>query len=310
MEREIAVIRPKGVNHIKQAVTLTATYNIKGREITLTSHGDVRQGNIDEGRGDIRFDGSLTTENKIFGQSFDDVEEQIEFWSNHPMVENVNFDPKPNSRFTIEIFEDTKAKKRAKTVSVNKVVSTVYGMTEADRKDVMYFFKQDPRDMSDDDITLVLVDIVDGLLISEPNTTRFLDTFGSLDKTRVAERVEMMVYVNKGIATGFVTEDADKFYIGDVLIGKDEDDIALFFKDNSQMYDNLVRSLAEGGDETAYNEAHEEEATDEETPFAARIKWEKLYKKYKLKGKFPNDLDKAIDRINAYEKKNGLTITE
>jgi len=310
MEREIAVIRPKGVNHIKQAVTLTATYNIKGKEITLTSHGDVRQGNIDEGRGDIRFDGSLTTENKIFGQSFDDVEEQIEFWSNHPMVENVNFDPKPNSRFTIEIFEDTKAKKRAKTVSVNKVVSTVYGMSEADRKDVMYFFKQDPREMSDDDITLVLVDIVDGLLISEPNTTRFLDTFGSLNKSRVAERVEMMVYVNKGITTGFVTEDADKFYIGDVLIGKDEDDIALFFKDNPQMYENLVRSLAEGGDETAYNEAHEEEATEEETPFAVRIKWEKLYKKYKMKGKFPADLEKAIGRINAHEIVNGLPITK
>jgi len=310
MEREIAVIRPKGVNHIKQAVTLTATYNIKGKEITLTSHGDVRQGNIDEGRGDIRFDGSLTTENKIFGKSFDDVEEEIEFWSNHPMVENVNFDPKPNSRFTIEIFEDTKAKKRAKTVSVNKVVSTVYGMSEADRKDVMYFFKQDPREMSDDDITLVLVDIVDGLLISEPNTTRFLDTFGSLDKTRVAERVEMMVYVNKGITTGFVTEDADKFYIGDVLIGKDEDDIALFFKDNPQMYENLVRSLAEGGDETAYNEAHEEEATEEETPFAVRMKWEKLYKKYKMKGKFPADLEKAIQRINTHEEKNGLPITE
>ena len=310
MEREIAVIRPKGVNHVKQAVTLTATYNIRGKEITLTSHGDVRQGNIDEGRGDIRFDGALTTESKIFAQSFDDVEEQIDFWSNHPMVENVNSDPKPNSRFTIEIFEDTKAKKRAKTVSVNKVVSSVYGMSEAERKDVMYFFKQDPREMSDDDITLVLVDIVDGILISEPNTSRFLDTFGSLNKSRVAERVEMMVYVNKGIATGFVTEDADKFYIGDVLIGKDEDDIALFFKDNAQMYDNLVRSLAEGGDETAYNEAHEEESTNEETPFAVRIKWEKLYKKYKMKGKFPTDLEKAIGRINAHEKNNSLPITK
>ena len=310
MEREIAVIRPKGVNHVKQAVTLTATYNIRGREVTLTSHGDIRQGNIDEGRGDIRFDGSLTTENKIFGQSYNEVEEQIDFWSNHPMVENINSDPKPNSRFTIEIFEDTKAKKRAKTVSVNKVVSTVLGMSEAERKDVMYFFKQDPRDLSDDDINVVLIDFADGLLISEPNTTRFLDTFGSLSEEKVAERVEMMVYVNKGIATGFVTENANKFYIGDVLIGKDDDDIALFFKDNEQMYENLVRSLAEGGDETAYNDAHEEEATDEETPFAVKIKWEKLYKKYKLKGKFPTDLDKAIDRINAHEKKNKLPVTK
>ena len=308
--KEIAIIKPKGVNHIKQAVTLTATYSVKGKVITLDAFGEVKSGNLEHSRGDIRFEGSLTTQSKIVADSIDEVEDAIDFWSNHPMVENVNEDPKPGSRFTIEILEDTKSKKRAKTVSVNKVVSTVYGMTEAERKDVMYFFKQDPREISDDDITLVLVDIVDGLLISEPNTTRFLDTFGSLNKSRVAERVEMMVYVNKGIATGFVTEDADKFYIGDVLIGKDDDDIALFFKDNAQMYDNLVRSLAEGGDETAYNEAHEEEATEEETPFAVRIKWEKLYKKYKMKGKFPTDLEKAIGRINAYEKNNSLPITK
>lgn len=308
--KEIAIIKPKGVNHIKQAVTLTATYSVKGRQITLDAFGEVKSGNLEHSRGDIRFEGSLTTQSKIVADSIDEVEDAIDFWSNHPMVENVNEDPKPGSRFTIEVLEDTKAKKRAKTVSVNKVVSTVYGMSEADRKDVMYFFKQDPREMSDDDITLVLVDIVDGLLISEPNTTRFLDTFGSLNKSRVAERVEMMVYVNKGITTGFVTEDADKFYIGDVLIGKDEDDIALFFKDNPQMYENLVRSLAEGGDETAYNEAHEEEATEEETPFAVRIKWEKLYKKYKMKGKFPADLEKAIGRINAHEKNNSLPITK
>ena len=308
--KEIAVIRPRGVNHVKQAITLTATYDIRGREITLTTHGDVRQGNIDTGRGDIRFEGALKTEEKIFGKSFDDVEEAIEFWSNHPMVENINLASKPEAKFTIEIIEDTKAKKRAKTASVNKVVSTVLGMSEAERKDVMYFFKQDPRDMSDDDINLVLIDFADGMLISEPNTTTFLETFGSLNKARVAERVEMMVYVNKGIATGFVTEDANKFYIGDVLIGKDEDDIALFFKDNEQMYDNLVRSLAEAGDETAYNESHEKEATKEETPFAVKIKWEKLYKKYKLKGKFPADVNKAINRINAYEKENNLDITK
>lgn len=308
--KEIAILKPKGVNHIKQAVTLTATYSVKGKVITLDAFGEVKSGNLEHSRGDIRFEGSLTTQSKIVADSIDEVEDAIDFWSNHPMVENVNEDPKPGSRFTIEILEDTKSKKRAKTVSVNKVVSTVYGMTEAERKDVMYFFKQDPREMSDDDITLILVDIVDGLLIREPNTTRFLDTFGSLNKSRVAERVEMMVYVNKGIATGFVTEDADKFYIGDVLIGKDDDDIALFFKDNAQMYDNLVRSLAEGGDETAYNEAHEEESTDEETPFAVRIKWEKLYKKYKMKGKFPTDLEKAIGRINAHEKNNSLPITK
>lgn len=308
--KEIAIIKPKGVNHIKQAVTLTATYSVKGRQITLDSFGEVQSGNLEDTRGDVRFEGSLNTQKQIVGDSYEEVRDQIEFWSNHPMVENVNSDPKPGSRFTIEIFEDTKAKKKSKTINVNKVVSTVYGMSEAERKDVMYFFKQDPREMSDDDITLTLVDIAEGILISEPNTTRFIDTFGSLSKARVAERVEMMVYVNKGITTGFVAEDADKFYIGDVLIGKDEDDIALFFKDNPQMYDNLVRSLAEGGDETAYNEAHEEEATEEETPFAVRMKWEKLYKKYKMKGKFPADLEKAIQRINAHEEKNGLSITE
>lgn len=307
--KEIAIIRPKELSNVKQAITLSSTYNLRGKEYSLNQHGEVRSGNIESNRGDLRFDG-VTTQKYIEAHSYSEIEDEIEFWLNHPLVENINGDKKNTAKFSIEILEETKSKKRSKTVNINKVISTVYGMSEAQRKDVMYFFKQDPREMSDDDIKLVLVDISEGILIREPNSTRFIETFGSLSKSSVAERVEMMVYVNKGIATSFVTEDADKFYIGDVLIGKDEDDIALFFKDNPQMYDNLVRSLAEGGDETAYNEAHEEEATDEETPFAVRIKWEKLYKKYKMKGKFPADLEKAIDRINAYEKKNGLTITE
>jgi hypothetical protein len=265
MEREIAVIRPKGINHLKQAVTLTATYSVKGKSYTMNAYGEVKSGNLEESRGDIRFEGGLTTENKIFGETVDDVRDQVDFWLNHPMVENINGEVKSGSRFTIEIFNQTKAKKKAKTVSVNRVVSSVYGMTEAERKDVMYFFRQDPREMSDDDITLTLVDIEDGILLREPDTTKFLETFGSIRKSNVAERVEMMVYVNKGIVSGFVKEAADKFYIGDILIGKDDDDIALFFKDNPQVYDNLVRSLSDSGDETAYNDANEEEATEEET---------------------------------------------
>lgn len=309
MEREIAVIKPKGVNHIKQAVTLTATYNLKGRNISLNQYGEVKPGNLTKNRGDVRFAGELATESKIFGDSYEEVEDQINFWLNHPMVEDVNGVGKDGSRFTIEIIEKTKEKKRAKTVSVNRVVSTVYGMTEAERKDVMYFFKKDPRSMSDDDITLVLVDIEDGILLKEPNTTRFIETFGSINKQSIAKKVEMLVYVNKGIVSGFVTEKEDKFYIGDVLIGKDEDDIALFFKDNPQMYDNLVRSLADSGDDTAFNELNEVEE-DDITPAEKRAHFMNLYKKYKLKGKFPADLDRAIERIHAYEEENGIELSE
>ncbi len=308
MEREIAVIKPKGVNHIKQAVTLTATYSLKGRSISLNQYGEVKPGNLTTNRGDIRFAGELATESKIFGESVEDVEDEIDFWMNHPMVEDINGKGKDSSRFTIEVIAATKDKKRAKTVNVNRVVSTVYGMTQAERKDVMYFFKQDPRDMNDDDVTLTLVDIEGGLLLREPNTSRFIETFGSLNKQSVATKVEMLVYVNKGIVSGFVTEDADKFYIGDVLIGKDEDDIALFFKDNPQMYDNLVRSLAKDGDDTAFNEMNESD--DDITPAEKKEHFTKLYKKYKLKGKFPSDLDKAIERIHAYELENGIELSE
>lgn len=307
--KEIAIIRPKELSNVKQAVTLSSTYNLRGKEYSLNQHGEVRSGNLESNRGDLRFDG-VTTQKSIQGNSYSETEDEIDFWLSHPLVENINGDKKNTAKFSIEILEETKSMKRSKTININTVISTVYGMSEAQRKDVMYFFKQDPREMSDDDIKLVLVDINEGILIREPNSTRFIETFGSLNKSNVAERVEMMVYVNKGIATGFVTEDSDKFYIGDVLIGKDEDDIALFFKDNPQMYDNLVRSLAKSGDETAYNDFNEKEEAEGETPFAVKMKWEKLYKSYKMKGKFPNSLEHAIERINAYEKENGMRITK
>lgn len=308
MEREIAVIKPKYVNHIKQAVTLTATYNLKGRDISLNRYGKVKSGNLDKDRGDIRFSGELYTESKIIGESLEEVQDQIDFWSNHPMVEDVNGAGKKGSRFTIEVIEKTKEKKRAKTVNVNRVVSTIYSMDEEQRRDVMYFFKLDPRGMSDDDITLELVDIESGLLLKEPNTSRFIETFGSINKISVAKKVDMLVNVNKGIATGFVTEEAEKFYVGDVLIGKDEDDIALFFRENPQVYENLVRSLESKGESSTFvtDEDEEVEVTEDER----REHFMKIYKSYKMKGKFPNELEKAIERIHAYERENGLELSE
>lgn len=309
MEREIAVIKPKGVNHIKQGITLPCTYNLKGKDISINKYGQVKPGNIKKDRGDFRFESGAAMSLFIYGQSFEEVEDQINFWVNHPMVEDINGNMKGSSMFTIEILEETKAKKRDKSLRMNRVLSTIYGMSEGDRKDVMYFFKKDPRNMSDEDITLSLADLSDGVVTSEPNLSRFLETFGSLNNMKVAKTVEMMVYVNKGIVTEFITEKDGKYYVGDVLLGKDEDDIALYFKDNPQVYDNLKRSLAADGDERAFNDINGYDGEDV-SPAEKRRHFETIYKKYKLKGAFPADLDRAIERIHKYEEENGLELSE
>jgi len=309
MEREIAVIKPKGLNHLKQAVSLPCTYNLRGRDISINKYGQVKPGNIKKDRGDFRFESGAAVSMYITGSSFEEVEDQINFWLNHPLVEDINGTKKSSSMFTIEVLEETRAKKREKSVRINRVLSTVYGMSEADRKDVMYFFKQDPRGLSDEDITLSLADLEGGIVTSEPNLTRFLDTFGSLNNMKVAQRVEMMVYVNKGIVTGFITESEGKYYVGDVLLGKDEDDIALYFKDNPQVYDNLKRSLAADGDDRAFNDLNGYDGEDV-SPAERRRHFEQLYKKYKLKGAFPADLERAIERIHKYEEENGIELSK
>jgi len=309
MEREIAVIKPKGVNHIKQAVTLTATYNLKGRNISLNQYGEVKSGNLTKNRGDIRFAGELATESKIFGASVEEVEGQINFWLNHPMVEDVNGVGKDGARFTIEVIEKTREKKRAKTVNVNRVLSTVYGMTETERRNVMYFFRSNPENMSDEDVTLELVDLESGILMKSENQERFLETFGSLNNMKVAKRVDMIVYVNKALFSGDITESEGKYYFGDILLGKDEDDLELFFKDNPQVYKNLVHIFATKGDVTAkieHDGVEDADVPEEEK----RAFYEKLYKKYKMKGKFPSDLDRAIERIHEYEEENGIELSK
>lgn len=309
MEREIAVIKPKGFNHLKQAVTLTATYNLRGKDISINKYGQVKPGNLKKDRGDFRFDSGAAMTLPIFGDSYEEVEDQINFWANHPQVEDINGTPKSTSMFTIEVLEETRAKKREKSVRINRVLSTVYGMSDADRKDVMYFFKKDPRNMSDEDITLELADLENGVVTKEPNLGRFLETFGSLNNMKIAKTVEMMVYVNKGIVTGFITESEGKYYVGDVLLGKDEDDIALYFKDNPQVYENLKRSLAADGDERAFNDINGYDGEDV-SPAERRRHFEAIYKKYKLKGAFPADLDRAIERIHKYEEENGIELSQ
>ena len=52
------------------------------------------------------------------------------------------------------------------------------------------------------------------------------------------------------------------------------------------------------------------ESDDDITPAEKKEHFTKLYKKYKLKGKFPSDLDKAIERIHAYELENEIELSE
>ena len=313
MEKEIAIIRPKGLSHTAEGRVLPAAYGRNGRDYSLSRHGEVYEGTSEDSTGDIRFN-HISTEHRItrVGKDQDSVDAEIKFWLDHPMVEDMNGDSKSTALFTIEIIAQTKAKKRAKTENVNKVISTIYQMTAAQRKDVMYFFKQDPREMNDEDIILLLVDFGSGLLIQEPNTSIFIESFCGVTRKDKKDRVDMMIYVNKGISTGFVSEDADKFYIGDVLIGKDEDDITLFFKDNPQMYDNLVRSLSKAGDESATGDMKKVSSgtTLADVPEAIKMRFEKLYKQYKLRGSAPKSFTKLKEKVNEFEEEEGLDVTE
>ena len=313
MEKGIAIIRPKGMAHTAEGRVLPAAYGKNGRDYSLSRHGEVYEGILEGSTGDIRFS-HISTEHTItrHGKDQESVDAEIKFWLDHPMVEDMNGESKATALFSIEIIAQTKAKKRAKTESVNKVISTVYQMTEAKRKDVMYFFKQDPRNMSDEDIVLVLVDFGSGILIQEPNTSLFIESFCGVTRKDKKDKVDMMIYVNKGISTGFVTEESNKFYIGDVLIGKDEDDITLFFKDNPQMYDNLVRSLSKGGDDSAKEDMKKVESgtTLADVPEAIKMRFEKLYKQYKLRGSAPKNFTKLKERVNEFEQEEGLDITD
>ena len=313
MEKEIAIIRPKGLTHNAEGRVLPAAYGKNGRDYSLSRHGEVYEGVSEDSTGDIRFN-HISTEHRItrLGKDQEAVDAEIKFWLDHPMVEDVNGESKGSALYTIEIVAKTKAKKRAKTENVNKVISSVYQMTAAQRKDVMYFFKQDPREMNDEDIILLLVDFGSGLLIQEPNTSIFIDSFCGVTRKDKKDRVDMMIYVNKGISTGFVSEDADKFYIGDVLIGKDEDDITLFFKDNPQMYDNLVRSLSKAGDDSASDDMKKVASgtTIVDVPEATKVKFEKLFKQYKMKGAMPKTFEKLREKINNFEEEEGLDVTE
>jgi len=75
------------------------------------------------------------------------------------------------------------------------------------------------------------------------------------------------------------------------------------------VYDNLKRSLASDGDDTAFNDIYASD-DDEVTPAQRRAHFMALYKKYKLKGVFPSDLDRAIERIHKYEEENGIELSE
>lgn len=251
-----ATIRPLGLKHTSASIILTGAISKDGETEYLLSGSRVTAKEL-KVTGKVRQKEELiifTSMNSVYNvvSSWVNKEEVTNFWKKHPLVQVSGEKRNPNASFILEVVAELQEKKKEKADDILKAMQTVYAMDLSQKKDVLYFLNRDPRDMEPLDIVLYLCDTTSGVLIANDETRKiFLESFGTIGTESSSKSVEILTFIRKALFNGVLKHKGGNVYFDDALIGRGDDAVIGYFIDNPEIYENLVKSLKEDGDESA-----------------------------------------------------------
>jgi hypothetical protein len=251
-----ATIRPLGLKHTSASIMLTGAISKDGETEYLLAGSRVTAKEL-KVTGKVRQKEELiifTAMNSVYNVSTSWVNkaEVTDFWKKHPLVQVSGEKRNPNAVFVLEVVAELQEKKKGKADEILKAMQTVYAMDLAQQKDVLYFFNRDPRDMDELDIVLYLCDTTSGVLITNDETRKtFLESFGTIGTEATDKTVEILTFIRKALFKGILVHKGGNVYFDGALLGRGDDAVIGYFIDNPEIYENLVKSLREEGDDAA-----------------------------------------------------------
>lgn len=158
------------------------------------------------------------------------AEDEKMFWSKHPHIKHIEGDNKylRNDLFEMEVLEDTQNKQNKEDREWLEIQNTVNNLGEKNRYNLCFFFGGNPTKMSADAIWSDLIGR-DGRLMYKDNRTKFFEIMGGDKKQEVIDRT----IIKKAIHFGIIITESNKYWTKQRdLLGMNEDDIYLHYKDN------------------------------------------------------------------------------
>jgi len=245
-----AIIRPIAYTGNKGGIVLTGNYpGERGKLNYFLQHGVVVQ-KLEKKQieHNIRFTDVNLQYNIYDDDASYDSKAEINFYRNHPLVNVIGEKRKPSAKFEMEFVQKLKKEKVDSTEQIMEVMFAVKGMSAREKKDLMYFFKQNPSDRTDTDIFMYLCDLHTGLLTTD-NEKRalFVERFIKQQGKDVLLNTQIRIDINKGIESGYLTEKAGILYFDSINMGSSEEARIAYFIDNPIQYENMKKSFVENG---------------------------------------------------------------
>ncbi len=321
----IAKLEPRRTLNTSGATTLPANYQEKGEAIFMLTSGLVRRKALRNGEnpGDIRFSG-ISMVSLITDTGDKEINrDAINFWKNHPDVrDEVRAEREPEYAETSErrlysltVIGEHKKARRQSSEGFHQASSIIYQMAPVQRKEILFFFNEDVRELDDTDVVNILLDPKTGKVADKTFVTEFLKRFNPNADDGNAAYVGMVTNLHKGVMYGRVEFKNNMYYIEGDLVGQTTDDAVQYFRNNPKVYTNLVKYIAQSGDEGAMKDKEVKTVIDtsEETAFIPALSLEALKDKansYKIQGvQSFKKIDSLLKKVNEYELANDLELT-
>jgi len=180
----------------------------------------------------------------------------VEFFKGHTDVDDFNRQgfEYGSTGLLIEVFGETADREIEQVDLYSDCYEAIRKMTDAELKDVCYYFQvPKPEEMTTKQLRASLVGPTQGKLkpTATANHKRFLEVYGDTAKSEKSHEAQVRVDLIKAQAKKYVTVNNGMLYIGQVMIGADQDKAVMYLQNNKQMYDAMVLFLKGEGDQAA-----------------------------------------------------------
>lgn len=195
---------------------------------------------------------------EVLKRRIEEANKEIEAWLGHDQVvdgRNMYNDPEQKyynrnlrkANFILEMPDEVIKTKNNSTRKKFEAATLLNDMSYQDHRAVAFYFGENPLGIEQEELYNMLCNFDNGVVMTEPNLTKFLKEFG--DPT---DKLKMEIYVRKAISMsdkpveGFsqvFTKSGTSYYLdGKTYLGKDAESIVEFFseKEMQEIYKSYV----------------------------------------------------------------------
>jgi len=166
-----------------------------------------------------------------------------DYFMSNPYIDHPENKTDPNKYprlFAVVDYEKSIIDKSSVIKKTVKLLNMIVNFSEREKVDVCFFMGEDPKDKTDGELLVHLVDFEKGILLKgiQPDGRKNIDYF--LSTYNGETEAQMETVIKKAIYFGVIEKKDIHYYIGNALVGSNIKDLIAYFNKNESIYNDFV----------------------------------------------------------------------